>query len=104
MQSTLALRGGDAVLRQSEVIHSDLDVTSGCQHLTSHLIKRALGPGFWDIFVGVTSLCRLDPWHERKTVKCDSIGSQFDRFFDARLETSPGLPRQAVDQVVVDRR
>ena len=85
------------------MIHSDLDITSACQHSAGHFIKRALDAGFWDVFVGIASLCRFNPWHQRKTVKRDSIGSQFDRFFDARLETCLGLTRQAIDQVVVDR-
>src|SRR5947207_3064291 len=52
------------VVRQREVIHSDLDVTRAGKHLARQFIKRALFTGPGQVVIAVTALRRLYPGHQ----------------------------------------
>src|SRR5262249_16352224 len=74
MESSFALRFSHAVMRQREVIHSNFNVAGALQPGAGHFVERAFLAGLWDVFIGVTALCRFDPRHEGKAVERNSIG------------------------------
>ncbi len=102
MQSSFPLRFSHAIVRQSKVVHPDLDVAGGGQLLARHFVERAFLAGLRQVFIFVTALRRFDPGHARKAVERDAIGTQLNRLLDCRRKTLGVLPRQSVNQIVID--
>src|SRR2546428_4725095 len=102
VQASSALGFSYAIVPERKMIHPDLEITCGSQHLARQLVKRAFLARFRQVVIAVTALCRLDPGYEREAVKRDPIRPQSDRLLNCLSKTLSGLAWQPVDQIVVD--
>ncbi len=102
MQRAVLLREGEAVIRQGEMVHADVDVAGRAEFAHRELQKREARRRIRQILDLDLPLCLEGMRHVGVAVDREAVRPHSDHLVQRRRERGQVLPRQTVDQVEID--
>src|SRR3989344_5920764 len=103
VQFSLFCRFSKRILLQSEMIHSDFNITGHFKGCSAQLVQQSLRFSIRQVRFRISTLSGLHPWNMRITVKSNAVRTQADNFIYGFHHTLNRLQRQAINQVIIDR-